>query len=44
MGFPGGSVEKKLPAKQKMQETQVCSLGGEDLLEVEMTTYSSIPA
>ena len=27
-----------------MQETQVRSLGGEDLLEVEMTTYSSIPA
>ena len=40
MGFPGGSDDKKnLPA---MQETQVQSLGGEDPLEKEMATHSSI--
>ena len=39
LGFPSGSVVKNLPA---MQETQVCSLGWEDLLEKEMTTHSSI--
>ena len=27
-----------------MQETQVCFLGGEDPLEEEMETHSSIPA
>ena len=32
---------KRLPA---MQETQVRSLGGEDLLEKEMATHSSILA
>ena len=32
---------KNLPA---MQETQVQSLGGEDPLEKEMATHSSIPA
>ena len=32
---------KNLPA---MQETQVQSLGGEDSLETEMATYSSILA
>ena len=32
---------KRLPA---IQETQVLSLGWEDLLEKEMATHSSIPA
>ena len=41
MGFPGGSVLKNLPA---MQETRVCSLGGEDPLEKEMAAHSSILA
>ena len=38
MGFPAGSVVKNLPA---VQETQVQSLGQEDLLEKEMATHSS---
>ena len=39
LGFPGGSVVKNcLP----MQEMKVRSLGGEDPLEKEMTTPSSI--
>ena len=33
---------KNLPAMQKIQETQVQSLGCEDPLEKEMPTYSSI--
>ena len=37
----GGSVVKNLPA---VQETQVPSLGGEDPLEEEMATHSSILA
>ena len=41
MDFPGGSVVKHLP---KMQETQVQSLGQEDLLEKEMAIHSSILA
>ena len=41
MGFPGGSVVKNPPAKQEMR---VRSLGQEDPLEKEMTTYSSILA
>ena len=41
MGFPGGSGVKNLPA---VQETQVQSLGREDLLEKEMATHSSILA
>ena len=41
MGFPGSSVVKTLPA---MQETQVWSLGQEDILEKEMATHSSILA
>ena len=41
MDFPGGSVVKCLP---KMQETQVQSLGQEDLLEKETAIHSSIPA
>ena len=39
-----GSVVKKLPADAGVQETQVRSLGQEDLLEEEMATYSSILA
>ena len=41
MGFPGGSVVKNLPAKQK---TRVWPLGQEDPLEKEMATHSSILA
>ena len=37
-------VVKILPAVQKMQETWVQSLGGEDLLEEGMAIRSSIPA
>ena len=44
MGFPSGSVVKNLPLMQEMQETQVQSLGGEDPLEEEMATHSSILA
>ena len=48
MSFPNGSVVKNLPAmqekKKKKQEMQVQSLGGEDLLEEEMATHSSILA
>ena len=40
MGFPGDSVVKNLV----MQEMWVQSLGWEDLLEKEITTYSSILA
>ena len=32
------------PARQELQETQVPSLGGEDPLEEEMATHSSILA
>ena len=39
--FLDGSVVKNLPA---MQEMQVPSLGGEDPLEEEMATHSSIRA
>ena len=38
-GFSGGSVNPPV-----MKETQVLSLGWEDLLEKEMATDSSIPA
>ena len=41
MGFPNGSVVKNLPA---IQEMRMWSLGQEDPLEKEMTTYSSILA
>ena len=41
MGFPGGLGVTNLAA---MQETQVPSLGGEDPLEKEMATHSSILA
>ena len=40
-GFPGSSVVKNPTAKQ---ETWVQSLGGEDSLEKEMATHSSILA
>ena len=39
-----GSAVKSLPAMQEMQEMQVQSLGGEDPLEEEMATHSSILA
>ena len=39
MGLPSGSAVKHLPA---MQETRVPSLGGEDPLEEEMATRSSL--
>ena len=35
-GFPSGSAVKNLPVMQKLQETWVGSLGGEDPLEKEM--------
>ena len=41
MVFPGGTVVKKLPAKQEMW---VLCLGQEDPLEKEMATHSSILA
>ena len=41
---PSGSVIKNPPAMQEMQETLVQSLGGEDPLEEEMATHSSILA
>ena len=40
-GIPGGRVVKNPPAKQ---ETHVQSLGGEDSLEKEMASHSSILA
>ena len=43
-GFPGGSVVKNVLPMQEMQATQVRSLGGEDHLEKEMATHSSILA
>ena len=43
-GFPGDSVIKNPPAVQETEETWVPSLGGEDLLEKEMATHSSILA
>ena len=43
-GFPGGSVVKCPPAMQKLQETEVQSLGGEDPLEEGMASHSSILA
>ena len=43
-GFPGGSVVQSPPAMQKLQETEVQSLGGEDPLEEGMASHSSILA
>ena len=42
LGLPGDSVVRNLPAKQETWKTQVQSLGGEDPLEEEMATHSSI--
>ena len=44
LGFPGGTVIKNPPANKEMQETWVCSLAWEDILEEEMATHSSILA
>ena len=46
LGFPCSSVVKSppLPAIQEMQETGVRFLGGEENLEEEMATHSSILA
>ena len=44
LGFPGGLAVKNPPAMQEMQEMQVRSLGGEDPLQEEMATHSSISA
>ena len=44
MGFPCGMMVKNPPATQEMEEMQVRSLGGEDPLEKEMATHSSILA
>ena len=39
---PGAQLVMNPPARQELQETQVPSLGGEDPLEEEMATHSSI--
>ena len=44
LGFPGGAVVKNLLATQERQQTWVRSLTGEDPLEQEMATRSSILA
>ena len=44
LDFLDGSVVKNPPAMQEMQETWVQSLGQEDPLEKEMTTYFRILA
>ena len=41
-GFPADSVGKESACNQEVQETQVQSLGREDLLEEGMATHSSI--
>ena len=41
---PSGSVIKKPPPMEEMQEMWVRSLGGEDPLQEEMATHSSILA
>ena len=43
-GFSGDSEVKNQPARQKLQVTQVQSLGREDTLEKEMVTHFSILA
>ena len=40
MGFPGDLLGKNLPANA--EQMQVRSLGGEDLLQKEMATHSSM--
>ena len=42
--FPGGSEVKNPAAMQKLQEAPVGSLNGEDPVEKEMATHSSILA
>ena len=44
MGSPGGSAAKNRPATRETQEIRGRSLGGEDPLEKEMATHSSILA
>ena len=44
LGSPGGSVVKNPSAKLEAQEMRIRFLGGEDSLEVEMATHSSILA
>ena len=44
IGLPGGTVVKNPPANEETQETQVQSLGREDLLEKKMATGSNILA
>ena len=44
MQFHGIPVVKNLPAVQEMQETQVRSLGLENVLEKKMATHSNILA
>ena len=44
LGFYSGSVVKNPLAMQETQETWVCSLSQEDLLEEGMATHSSILA
>ena len=44
MGFSGGTMVKNPPAMQETQETEVRSLGQEDLPEKGMATHSSILA
>ena len=43
-GFPGGSAAKNQPALQEYQEIRIQSLGGEDSLEEEMATHSTVLA
>ena len=44
LGFSSGSAVKNPPARQETQKMRVQSLDGEDPLEKEMATYSSILA
>ena len=43
-GFRNGSAVRNPPTVQEMQEMRAPSLGGEDSLEEEMATHSSILA
>ena len=44
IGLPGGTVVKNPHANEETQETQVRSLGREDLLEKKMAIHSNILA
>ena len=44
LGFPGGTVVKNLPANAGGARDEVRFLAGEDPLEKEMATHSSILA